>query len=203
MDRVYTSHGTTETHFHFEQAAICREQSSAVLDSALHGFLDFFPPKKIITLFSFLSGFNTCILVCGNVGSGKSHFLFGAETEESCFLRSLCDGLFLRTKPNTTFHFSMLELYSERVIDLLCGKDAGFFSLRGISFTCFQVCKSRLSSDWSPTLTLNLCNITYFSLKIIALNFLSVLRSGLLQISCSCAKMGLMRALGIAMTRPR
>lgn len=71
-----------------------------------------------------LKGYNCCLFAYGQTGSGKSYSIFGYEGNPGLVPR-LCENLFeqdsLRQNAKKSFslNFSMLEIYNERVQDLL------------------------------------------------------------------------------------
>ncbi|KAK7901438.1 hypothetical protein WMY93_018207 [Mugilogobius chulae] len=74
-------------------------------------------------------GFNSCIFAYGQTGSGKSYTMMGQKGDKGLIPR-ICEGLFQQIAENSksaeSFHMevSFLEIYNERVHDLLQMKSA-------------------------------------------------------------------------------
>ncbi|CAG5104557.1 Oidioi.mRNA.OKI2018_I69.chr1.g1333.t1.cds [Oikopleura dioica] len=86
-----------------------------------------------------LAGFNSTLLTYGQTGSGKTFTVFG-DNEEPGIVPRLLIALFekissLRSKfPTNDYHVevSMLEIYNEKVRDLLGSKNGGFAKVREV-----------------------------------------------------------------------
>ncbi|BFZ12122.1 hypothetical protein BsWGS_15161 [Bradybaena similaris] len=71
---------------------------------------------------SAFDGYNVCIFAYGQTGSGKTHTMMGYEDDPGLIPR-FCNALFCRLHDNSTasyqIHVSYLEIYNEKVRDLL------------------------------------------------------------------------------------
>ncbi|KAK2920356.1 hypothetical protein Q8A73_002560 [Channa argus] len=83
-----------------------------------------------------LQGYNATLLAYGQTGSGKSYSMMGYGPNKG-LVPKLCDRLFqaIREKQDTRqcqVFFSMLEIYNEQVVDLLCrgSRTAGALRVR-------------------------------------------------------------------------
>ena len=79
------------------------------------------------------SGYNACLFAYGQTGSGKSYTMMGSRSDQGIIPR-LCSGLFEQTRlqstpdNNITIEVSYMEIYNEKVYDLLdlsAGSKAG------------------------------------------------------------------------------
>ncbi|XP_057710796.1 kinesin-like protein KIF1C isoform X2 [Corythoichthys intestinalis] len=82
-------------------------------------------------------GYNVCIFAYGQTGAGKSYTMMGKqETGQEGIIPSLCEDLFRRTGANTdpelnySVEVSYMEIYCERVRDLLNPKSRGTLRVR-------------------------------------------------------------------------
>lgn len=86
-------------------------------------------------------GYNVCIFAYGQTGAGKSYTMMGIGKQESesgqeGIIPMLCKDLFRRIKETTTFDLeytvevSYMEIYCERVRDLLNPKNKGNLKVR-------------------------------------------------------------------------
>ncbi|XP_044145284.1 kinesin-like protein KIF16B isoform X1 [Bufo gargarizans] len=85
---------------------------------------------------SAFEGYNACVFAYGQTGSGKSYTMMG-NTGDSGLIPRICEGLFSRIadatrKGDASFRteVSYLEIYNERVRDLLRRKSSKTFNLR-------------------------------------------------------------------------
>ncbi|CAG5127064.1 unnamed protein product, partial [Candidula unifasciata] len=73
---------------------------------------------------SAFDGYNVCIFAYGQTGSGKTHTMMGYEDDPGLIPR-FCNALFCRLHDNSSasyqIHVSYLEIYNEKVRDLLRG----------------------------------------------------------------------------------
>eukprot|EP00055_Hartaetosiga_balthica_P015589 m.92959 g.92959 ORF g.92959 m.92959 type:complete len:1184 (+) comp8904_c2_seq2:131-3682(+) len=79
-----------------------------------------------------LGGYNAALFAYGQTGSGKSYTMVGYGANDGVIPR-LCKDLFERTNaPNVDYHvtFSMLEIYNERIRDLLSAGGSNGLRLR-------------------------------------------------------------------------
>ncbi|KAF8211660.1 kinesin-like protein [Mycena galopus ATCC 62051] len=83
------------------------------------------------------NGFNACIFACGQTGSGKSYSMMGYGPDKG-IIPLTCSELFVRVEdktaadPNLTFtvEVSYIEIYNEKVRDLLNPKNTGNLRVR-------------------------------------------------------------------------
>ncbi|XP_069464446.1 kinesin-like protein KIF16B isoform X3 [Ambystoma mexicanum] len=87
-------------------------------------------------LTSAFEGYNACIFAYGQTGSGKSYTMMG-NPGDSGLIPRICEGLFSRVAETTRWgdasfraEVSYLEIYNERVRDLLRRKSSKTFNLR-------------------------------------------------------------------------
>ncbi|XP_074845480.1 kinesin-like protein KIF16B isoform X4 [Carettochelys insculpta] len=87
-------------------------------------------------LSSAFEGYNACIFAYGQTGSGKSYTMMGNAGDAGLIPR-ICEGLFSRINEKTIWHeasfrteVSYLEIYNERVRDLLRRKTSKTYNLR-------------------------------------------------------------------------
>ncbi|CAF3964596.1 unnamed protein product [Adineta steineri] len=66
-----------------------------------------------------LQGYNTTVLAYGQTASGKSHSIFGSSCEEGILSLSIHDLITMNAKNHLKFELSFLEIYNEKVTDLL------------------------------------------------------------------------------------
>eukprot|EP00434_Breviolum_minutum_P003299 symbB.v1.2.002902.t3/scaffold115.1/size320724/2 len=70
-----------------------------------------------------VEGFHSCVIACGPCGSGKSHTIFGGrQQEQQGLVPRVAEGIFRLLRSKGEKHivkFSYLELYNERLRDLL------------------------------------------------------------------------------------
>ncbi|XP_053568097.1 kinesin-like protein KIF16B isoform X2 [Bombina bombina] len=85
---------------------------------------------------SAFEGYNACIFAYGQTGSGKSYTMMG-NPGDSGLIPRICEGLFSRISESTRWgdasfrtEVSYLEIYNERVRDLLRRKTSKTFNLR-------------------------------------------------------------------------
>uniref|UniRef100_A0A8D0GN76 Kinesin family member 16B n=1 Tax=Sphenodon punctatus TaxID=8508 RepID=A0A8D0GN76_SPHPU len=85
---------------------------------------------------SAFEGYNACIFAYGQTGSGKSYTMMG-NTGDSGLIPRICEGLFSRINEKTRWNeasfrteVSYLEIYNERVRDLLRRKSSKTYNLR-------------------------------------------------------------------------
>ncbi|CAF1663250.1 unnamed protein product [Adineta ricciae] len=64
-------------------------------------------------------GYNTTVLAYGQTASGKSHSIFGSPSEEGILSLSIHDLITMNAKNHLKFELSFLEIYNEKVTDLL------------------------------------------------------------------------------------
>lgn len=80
-------------------------------------------------------GYNACVFAYGQTGSGKTFTMMGSQENQGLIPR-ICKALFERmsedSKKGTTHrvHVSYLEIYQERVADLLRGRDTSSLRVR-------------------------------------------------------------------------
>eukprot|EP01050_Picozoa_sp_SAG11_P001674 SAG11_NODE_75_length_18024_cov_5.885356_21_plen_351_part_00 len=75
---------------------------------------------------SVLDGFNVCIFAYGQTGSGKTHTMEGPDDDRGVYYRAVAE-LFRIVEERQEFQqaqisVSLLEIYNEQVLDLLCVK---------------------------------------------------------------------------------
>ncbi|KAL7822359.1 hypothetical protein AOLI_G00331170 [Acnodon oligacanthus] len=82
-------------------------------------------------------GYNVCIFAYGQTGAGKSYTMMGKqEPGQQGIIPQMCEDLFKRTSENTepdlsySVEVSYMEIYCERVRDLLNPKSAGALRVR-------------------------------------------------------------------------
>ncbi|ETE73225.1 Kinesin-like protein KIF16B, partial [Ophiophagus hannah] len=121
-------------------AALNWRNSSVTLDSqtnnqATRG-LTVFNNLGIDVLQSAFEGYNACIFAYGQTGSGKSYTMMGNAGDTGLIPR-ICEGLFKRVNEKTRWNeasfrteVSYLEIYNERVRDLLRRKSSKTNNLR-------------------------------------------------------------------------
>ncbi|MEE6474469.1 hypothetical protein FKM82_010395 [Ascaphus truei] len=87
-------------------------------------------------LTSAFEGYNACVFAYGQTGSGKSYTMMG-NPGDSGLIPRICEGLFSRIAETTRWgdasfrtEVSYLEIYNERVRDLLRRKSSKTFNLR-------------------------------------------------------------------------
>ncbi|XP_028928432.1 kinesin-like protein KIF16B isoform X3 [Ornithorhynchus anatinus] len=85
---------------------------------------------------SAFEGYNACVFAYGQTGSGKSYTMMG-NTGDSGLIPRICEGLFSRIGETTRWdeasfrtEVSYLEIYNERVRDLLRRKSSKTYNLR-------------------------------------------------------------------------
>ncbi|XP_007476717.2 kinesin-like protein KIF16B isoform X3 [Monodelphis domestica] len=85
---------------------------------------------------SAFEGYNACVFAYGQTGSGKSYTMMG-NTGDSGLIPRICEGLFSRINETTKWdeasfrtEVSYLEIYNERVRDLLRRKSSKTYNLR-------------------------------------------------------------------------
>eukprot|EP00070_Physeter_catodon_P048196 XP_028355090.1 kinesin-like protein KIF16B isoform X3 [Physeter catodon] len=85
---------------------------------------------------SAFEGYNACVFAYGQTGSGKSYTMMG-DSGDSGLIPRICEGLFSRINATTRWdeasfrtEVSYLEIYNERVRDLLRRKSSKTFNLR-------------------------------------------------------------------------
>uniref|UniRef100_A0A8C5Y8E7 Kinesin family member 16B n=1 Tax=Microcebus murinus TaxID=30608 RepID=A0A8C5Y8E7_MICMU len=85
---------------------------------------------------SAFEGYNACVFAYGQTGSGKSYTMMG-NSGDSGLIPRICEGLFSRISETTRWdeasfrtEVSYLEIYNERVRDLLRRKSSKTFNLR-------------------------------------------------------------------------
>ncbi|XP_068931547.1 kinesin-like protein KIF16B isoform X4 [Petaurus breviceps papuanus] len=85
---------------------------------------------------SAFEGYNACVFAYGQTGSGKSYTMMG-NTGDSGLIPRICEGLFSRISEMTKWNeasfrteVSYLEIYNERVRDLLRRKSSKTYNLR-------------------------------------------------------------------------
>lgn len=99
--------------FNFDRVFDERHSNEEIFDSSIQ--------KQIQ---AFLEGYNTCVMVYGVTGAGKTHTIFGSMgSEGSDELGVIAYTLaHLLSYENISYRISYLEIYNERVKDLLGGK---------------------------------------------------------------------------------
>lgn len=109
FDHSFWSHNAEDAHF------VGQEQVFASIGSEV--------------LKDVFDGYNVCLFAYGQTGSGKSYTMMGGAGEERGIIPRLCEGLFSRIKEqssdswNATVEVSYLEIYLEKVRDLLSTDD--------------------------------------------------------------------------------
>ncbi|KAL6030333.1 hypothetical protein STEG23_019280, partial [Scotinomys teguina] len=85
---------------------------------------------------SAFEGYNACVFAYGQTGSGKSYTMMG-NSSDSGLIPRICEALFSRINETTRWdeasfrtEVSYLEIYNERVRDLLRRKSSKTFNLR-------------------------------------------------------------------------
>ncbi|KAL5530751.1 hypothetical protein ACEPAF_7009 [Sanghuangporus sanghuang] len=118
FDKSYWSAGDRDDPRYCSQQTLYNDLGKELLD---HGF----------------AGFNACILAYGQTGSGKSYSMMGYGADKG-IIPLTCSELFIRVNekmaedPNTKFtvEVSYIEIYNEKVRDLLNPKNAGNLRVR-------------------------------------------------------------------------
>ncbi|XP_029381960.1 kinesin-like protein KIF1C [Echeneis naucrates] len=118
FDYSYWSHTTTEDPSFASQRQVYKDIGEEML---LHAF----------------EGYNVCIFAYGQTGAGKSYTMMGKqEPGQEGIIPQLCEDLFQRTGENTdpdltySVEVSYMEIYCERVRDLLNPKSQGTLRVR-------------------------------------------------------------------------
>ncbi|KAM4612311.1 kinesin-like protein KIF1C [Polymixia lowei] len=118
FDYSYWSHTTSEDPSFACQQQVYKDIGEEML---LHAF----------------EGYNVCIFAYGQTGAGKSYTMMGKqEPGQEGIIPQLCDDLFRRTGGNTdpdlqfSVEVSYMEIYCERVRDLLSPKSRGTLRVR-------------------------------------------------------------------------
>ena len=70
-----------------------------------------------------LAGYNGCVLAYGQTGSGKSHTMMGTAGRERGVIPRIVEHLFAEKSPDTKLSVGYLEIYNEKVRDLLADHD--------------------------------------------------------------------------------
>uniref|UniRef100_A0AAQ5XEP8 Kinesin motor domain-containing protein n=1 Tax=Amphiprion ocellaris TaxID=80972 RepID=A0AAQ5XEP8_AMPOC len=118
FDYSYWSHTTTEDSSFASQRQVYKDIGEEML---LHAF----------------EGYNVCIFAYGQTGAGKSYTMMGKqEPGQEGIIPQLCEDLFQRTGENSdpdltySVEVSYMEIYCERVRDLLNPKSQGTLRVR-------------------------------------------------------------------------
>uniref|UniRef100_A0A7N6B9R5 Kinesin motor domain-containing protein n=1 Tax=Anabas testudineus TaxID=64144 RepID=A0A7N6B9R5_ANATE len=118
FDYSYWSHTTTDDPSFASQRQVYKDIGEEML---LHAF----------------EGYNVCIFAYGQTGAGKSYTMMGKqEPGQEGIIPQLCEELFQRTGENTdpdltySVEVSYMEIYCERVRDLLNPKSQGTLRVR-------------------------------------------------------------------------
>ncbi|XP_063786803.1 kinesin-like protein KIF1C [Pseudophryne corroboree] len=118
FDYSYWSHTTTEDPDFASQRQVYKDIGEEML---LHAF----------------EGYNVCIFAYGQTGAGKSYTMMGKpEAEQHGIIPQLCEDLFARVSDNRSpdlsysVEVSYMEIYCERVRDLLSPKSKGNLRVR-------------------------------------------------------------------------
>uniref|UniRef100_A0AAZ3NX52 Kinesin motor domain-containing protein n=1 Tax=Oncorhynchus tshawytscha TaxID=74940 RepID=A0AAZ3NX52_ONCTS len=118
FDYSYWSHTTAEDERFASQRQVYKDIGEEML---LHAF----------------EGYNVCIFAYGQTGAGKSYTMMGRQEEgQEGIIPQLCEDLFKRTVGNTdpdlsfSVEVSYMEIYCERVRDLLNPKSKGTLRVR-------------------------------------------------------------------------
>lgn len=118
FDYSYWSHTTNEDPSFASQRQVYKDIGEEML---LHAF----------------EGYNVCIFAYGQTGAGKSYTMMGKqEPGQEGIIPQLCEDLFQRTGENTdpdltySVEVSYMEIYCERVRDLLNPKSQGTLRVR-------------------------------------------------------------------------
>uniref|UniRef100_A0A3P8TPM0 Kinesin family member 1C n=1 Tax=Amphiprion percula TaxID=161767 RepID=A0A3P8TPM0_AMPPE len=118
FDYSYWSHTTTEDPSFASQRQVYKDIGEEML---LHAF----------------EGYNVCIFAYGQTGAGKSYTMMGKqEPGQEGIIPQLCEDLFQRTGENSdpdltySVEVSYMEIYCERVRDLLNPKSQGTLRVR-------------------------------------------------------------------------
>ncbi|KAI9504390.1 hypothetical protein BX070DRAFT_222085 [Coemansia spiralis] len=81
-----------------------------------------------------LSGYHCCVFAYGQTGSGKSYTMMGGQGDDAGLIPRICKQLFTTIENSTSgsFHVevSYLEIYNERVRDLLNPRESGSLRVR-------------------------------------------------------------------------
>eukprot|EP00035_Acanthoeca_spectabilis_P004255 m.101294 g.101294 ORF g.101294 m.101294 type:complete len:1152 (+) comp12506_c0_seq2:67-3522(+) len=115
FDHSIWSHDQADKHFQ-TQEQVYKALGAEVLENALQGY-------------------NACIFAYGQTGSGKTYTMMGTPTDEGVIPR-LCRELFSQTTGNVreglrhTIEVSYLEIYNEKVMDLLAVKGSSGHNLK-------------------------------------------------------------------------
>uniref|UniRef100_A0A9J8C1B9 plus-end-directed kinesin ATPase n=1 Tax=Cyprinus carpio carpio TaxID=630221 RepID=A0A9J8C1B9_CYPCA len=117
FDYSYWSHTTPEDINYASQQQVFRDIGEEML---LHAF----------------EGYNVCIFAYGQTGAGKSYTMMGKqEKDQQGIIPLLCEDLFTKINDNNTdnnmsYSVSYMEIYCERVRDLLNPKNKGNLRVR-------------------------------------------------------------------------
>jgi kinesin family member 1 len=81
-----------------------------------------------------LQGYNTTLFAYGQTGSGKTYTMLGHFSDQLGLVPRMCDALFRRRRPRSSSAFSVeisfMEIYNERVRDLLTSSSSSSSNLR-------------------------------------------------------------------------
>lgn len=90
-----------------------------------------------LTVILFSIGYNVCIFAYGQTGAGKSYTMMGKQEEgQEGIIPQICDDLFRKITSNSSdqlkysVEVSYMEIYCERVRDLLNPKNKGNLRVR-------------------------------------------------------------------------
>uniref|UniRef100_A0A672LB71 Kinesin-like protein n=1 Tax=Sinocyclocheilus grahami TaxID=75366 RepID=A0A672LB71_SINGR len=112
---------------------VCVQQNDPAFTSQQQVYLDI---GEEMLLHAF-EGYNVCIFAYGQTGAGKSYTMMGKqEPGQQGIIPQMCEDLFKRTSENTdpdlsySVEVSYMEIYCERVRDLLNPKSKGALRVR-------------------------------------------------------------------------
>ncbi|CAF0775339.1 unnamed protein product [Rotaria sp. Silwood1] len=109
----------------FENNVICTQNSRPQIFKFTHCFDASAKNKNVYdgiirsAVLASLQGYNTTVLAYGQTASGKSHSIFGSSCEEGILSLSIHDLITMNGNNHLKFELSFLEIYNEKVTDLL------------------------------------------------------------------------------------
>ncbi|CAF2332529.1 unnamed protein product [Rotaria sp. Silwood2] len=109
----------------FENNVICTQNSRPQIFKFTHCFDAAAKNKNVYdgmirsAVLASLQGYNTTVLAYGQTASGKSHSIFGSSCEEGILSLSIHDLITMNGNNHLKFELSFLEIYNEKVTDLL------------------------------------------------------------------------------------
>lgn len=117
--------GKDPKHFTFDYSYMSMDSSDPAFKSQEDVFLDI--GKAILT--NAMNGFNGTLFTYGQTGSGKSYTVMGPPDDAGIIPRTVCNLFHWNTDSEANdrevqIRISYLEIYKEKITDLLCQKEA-------------------------------------------------------------------------------